>query len=184
MSYAAAINAAGRATVVAVILLSGLVSCNSQAPTPQYTDKEIKSILLQMNRADAQLESRDIDLFIKDKGWSMNTSGTGLRYNIDEPGTGDSIATGDRVTFDYEVSLGDTLICYSSEKDGPMSIVVGESDAVPGLHEALTYFRQGDKVKLVMPSHLAYGLTGDQDKIPSKAYLVYKIQVLRVLKKQ
>jgi len=38
--------------------------------------------------------------------------------------------------------------------------------------------RQGDRAKLIVPSHLAFGLLGDLKKIPAGATLVYDIEIL------
>ena len=37
---------------------------------------------------------------------------------------------------------------------------------------------KGDEAEIVIPSRLAYGLTGDGDKIPCMATLVYKLKVI------
>ena len=47
-----------------------------------------------------------------------------------------------------------------------------------------TYMKEGDKAKLILPSHLAYGLIGDQNKIPQKATIIYDIELLELIEKE
>jgi FKBP-type peptidyl-prolyl cis-trans isomerase len=40
--------------------------------------------------------------------------------------------------------------------------------------------RAGDKARFIFPSHLAFGFTGDSQKIPQNASVIYDIQLLRI----
>jgi FKBP-type peptidyl-prolyl cis-trans isomerase len=40
--------------------------------------------------------------------------------------------------------------------------------------------RTGSRAKLIVPSHLAFGLLGDLKKIPEQAVLVYDIELVEV----
>jgi len=37
---------------------------------------------------------------------------------------------------------------------------------------------KGAKAKFILPSHLAHGLLGDENKIPSNATVIYDIELL------
>jgi FKBP-type peptidyl-prolyl cis-trans isomerase len=52
-----------------------------------------------------------------------------------------------------------------------------------GLHEAIQYLRVGDKAKIILPSYLAHGLTGDSDKIPPMASVLYDIELVEITTK-
>ncbi len=57
-------------------------------------------------------ESQDIDLYISRRGYKMNTTQTGLRYQINPSKiAGDSVRALDQVSIDYKVSLltGETV---------------------------------------------------------------------------
>jgi len=108
-------------------------------------------------------------------------SGTGLRYQVYEEGVGDSVRVGSKVKLAYKISLLNGKICYTSEKSGPKVFVVGKSDVETGLHEAIQYTKVGDKARFILPSHLAFGLAGDSEQIPSKATLIYEVEVLQLI---
>jgi len=54
----------------------------------------------------------------------------------------------------------------------------GMDNVESGLHEVILLMKVGDKAKVVLPSHLAFGLTGDSSKIPHSTPLVYDIQLI------
>jgi FKBP-type peptidyl-prolyl cis-trans isomerase len=124
-------------------------------------------------------EEQHIRDLIARYGWEMEETGTGLRYMIYEKGEGPSIVTGDVVELEYEVRLitGDRI--YSSDEKGNMVFRVGKAEVISGLEQGILLLKVGDKAKFVIPSHLAYGLLGDDNKIPTKATLIYDIQVIR-----
>ncbi len=109
----------------------------------------------------------------------MNITQTGLRYQINPSNIeGDSVRALDQVSIDYKVSLltGETV--YSSDSTGSMSITIGRSDVANGLQEGLQLMRTGERALFIVPSHLAYGLTGDGDKISGFQTLVIEIESL------
>jgi FKBP-type peptidyl-prolyl cis-trans isomerase len=111
----------------------------------------------------------------------MKSSGSGLRYWIDGKGYGIMPEAGDRVSLLYTVTLltGDTI--YSSDQDGgPLTFRAGRAEVISGLEEGILLMKEGDQAKFIIPSHLAYGLTGDQEKIRDKVTLVYDIKLLSV----
>jgi len=124
-------------------------------------------------------ESQDIDLYISRRGYKMNITQTGLRYQINPSNIeGDSVRALDQVSIDYKVSLLNGETVYSSDSTGSMSITIGRSDVANGLQEGLQLMRTGERALFIIPSHLAYGLTGDGDKISGFQTLVIEIESL------
>lgn len=76
----------------------------------------------------------------------------------------DTAHVGDLVTVDFEISLLDGTICYSSSENGPESFIVEKADIESGLHEAMQLMCTGDRAKFILPSHMAHGLIGDEEK--------------------
>jgi FKBP-type peptidyl-prolyl cis-trans isomerase FkpA len=139
--------------------------------------------LMQANKQVTRNEDDLIVDFIKRYGWHMVKTGTGLRYMIYHNGDGGPVQKGDEVTINYSVMLlnGDSV--YSSQTNGPMVITAGTRDVESGLEEGILLLHHGDKAKFILPSHLAFGLLGDFDKIPQKATLVYDVEVLNIKRK-
>ena len=63
-----------------------------------------------------------------------------------------------------------------------MAFRVGNATVISGLEEGILLLRQGDRAKFIIPSHLAYGLIGDQNNVGSKTTLVYDIDLVKIHK--
>jgi FKBP-type peptidyl-prolyl cis-trans isomerase len=97
---------------------------------------------------------------------------------VTKKGIGAKAEEGRTVKLDYTLSLlnGDTV--YTASKDGPIVFQVGKGQVITGLEEAILLLKVGDQAKFIIPSHLAFGLIGDQKKIRQKASLVYDIEFI------
>ncbi len=85
---------------------------------------------------------------------------------------------GKLVTISYSVSLltGERIILPGTEKD----FALGYSKVESGLEEGILMMRQGDHARFIIPSHLAFGLLGDMNKIPPRASLVYELELKKI----
>ncbi len=163
--------------------LLALLACTNEEPEKVISMKDVKEDLMDANRILRQKESDAIDAKVRNLGWAMTTTGTGLRYLFVEKGTGDSAVLGSTATMKYRISLLETGdICYSSDSTGPIDFVIGRDYVETGLHEAIQLMRVGDKAIFILPSHLAHGLLGDWEKIPPLAPVVYQIELTSVRK--
>jgi FKBP-type peptidyl-prolyl cis-trans isomerase len=168
-----------KAKYLILLLLVSLFACNEKPKKPvEIPKKEMKQSMETANRYLLNEEEEEIEHYVQRHGLEMVRTGTGLRYQIIRQGDGKQIENGDVVSLDYELySLKGELI-YSSEKEGVKTFKVGEGGVESGLNEAMTYLHYGDVAKLIIPFHLAYGLHGDDNKIPEYATLVYTIKVI------
>ena len=163
-----------------VLLFLPLFACEEK-PVKQsasVSKTEMKSSMETANRYLLNEEEEDIANYIKRHGLEMTETGTGLRYQIVKQGSDQRIGKGEKVILEYEVCSIAGDLFYSSEKDGLKSFVVGEGGVETGLDEAMAYLHRGDVAKLIIPFHLAYGLHGDDNRIPEYATLVYSIKII------
>lgn len=138
----------------------------------------LREPLINANKLSVKRESDEIDQYVKFRGWNAITTGTGIRYMIYKHGDGELASTGKQAKISYTVSLLNGTLCYTSEKSGPRQFLIGEDHVESGLHEAITYMHVGDKAMIILPSHLAFGLSGDNNKIPPRASVLYDIELL------
>lgn len=146
----------------------------AQAPTQKQVNKDMETV----NRQLAIEERAQIDGFIERRGWTMLETGTGLRYMIYENGDGALAKNGQRAEVNYRVSLINGTEIYSSDENGSKEFTIGHDYVESGLHEGILLMKPGDKAIFILPSHLAHGLTGDNDKIPPRSSVVYDIELL------
>jgi FKBP-type peptidyl-prolyl cis-trans isomerase FkpA len=166
-----------------IVLLSiGLSNCNenSEKKPVEIDPGSIKEPLLKANKQVVGTEDTQIRNLIARYGWNMKETGTGLRYLVYKQGNGQQVQRERRVRINYEVRLITGDLVYSSKESGPKEFIVGSGGVESGLEEAILLFKVGDKAKLILPSHLAWGLIGDQDRIPPKSTLLYDIEVLEI----
>ncbi len=170
--------------ILPILTLGLVLACSCRrAPErdqhPRMTPGEEKEMLLRVNKF---LVTKDIELiksYAARRGWDMEVSETGLFYDIYRHTQGRKVKNGTLVRIGYRVSLLDGTLCYSSEKDGEKQCVLGKSQEIAGLEQGLEMMREGEKARFIIPPHLAYGLLGDEKKIPARSILVYEVDLLK-----
>ncbi len=158
-----------------------LAACNSQPEQKPIDPTQFKKPLEEANKVLVQTEAEDIEHYIKRHKWQMKETGSGLRLMVYEHGNGKPVETGKVIRCNYETGLLTGKTCYTSEELGPKEFLVGRGGVESGLEEAVLHLREGDRAKIILPSHLAFGLLGDDDCIPKKAVVVYDLEVISVL---
>ncbi len=119
----------------------------------------------------------EIDQYIKRNGWKVEETGTGVKYMIYERGEGEKAKAGLIALINFEMTLLDGTVCYSSEKSGPKSFKIEQSDLETGLFDAIVEMHVGDKAKIILPHFRAHGLIGDSRKIPPLAPVIYDVEL-------
>ncbi len=140
-------------------------------------DKEAPYI--EGNKKILHWEEEEMALFIKRYQWEMQRTGTGLYIQILEPGTGDPFQEGDDVTLKYKTFLLSGEMVYDSDKEGLKTFKVARSEEIEALHEAALLLRPGARARLVIPSHLAYGVSGDGNRINGRLPIAMTVEVGR-----
>jgi len=164
----------------AMLLL--LSSCRD-TPQPVKSSSNIRMTdekLINYNRGVIKSEDQEIEDFLVRYQWKMQTTPTGLRYFIYRQGSGVKSGKGLLARMNYELRLLNGQVIYTSDSLGPKEFIIGYGGVESGLEEAVLLLRQGDKAKIIIPSHLAYGLLGDQQKIPPGATLVYDLELIEL----
>lgn len=133
------------------------------------------------NKALLRNEIDRIEQLLERSGWQMEKTNTGLYYDIYESaGKGTKVEYGNAVIISGDLKLLNGQEIYNSEKEGTKAFVIGKGQAESGLEQAVLMMRKGDRARLIIPSHLAYGLVGDGNRIPEKATLLYDIKIENV----
>lgn len=161
----------------------GLMACGGdgqpqEAKIVSSTQMSAQDLLLQENQYIVEDEQLQMDELIARYGWEMNGSGTGLRYMIYKSGEGEKAETGRRVKVRVEIRLitGELV----KIDDDVLVFTLHHSSNINGLEEGVLMMREGDRAKLVVPSYLAYGLSGYDDKIPMRSTLLFDVELLKV----
>ncbi len=109
---------------------------------------------------------------------------SGLRYRIDNHGTGEeSPKPGQTVTVHYTGWLDDagklgTKFDSSVDRGRPFSFVIGVGQVIKGWDEGVLSMHKGEKRHLIIPPALGYGARGAGNLIPPDATLHFDVELL------
>ena len=162
-----------------------LVSCdtnseNYNSSENQDNHKSKKESLIKANRYMVNTENTEISNYIRRHNLDVIKTGSGLCYQITKQGSGDKAARGKVASLNYKVKLITGDVIYSSVTSGPKIFKIGYGGVESGLEEAILNMRVGDKAIIIIPSHLAFGLLGDNDKIPPRSTIIYEIEITNI----
>lgn len=156
------------------------LSNNAKEPASQNQNINSKETLEKANKYLIRTEREDIENYIRRHKWQMEETGSGLQYMIYEKGDGQKATSGKIAVLDYKLSLLTGDIIYSSDEDGQKIFEIGKGNVESGLDEAIRFMQVGDRAKLILPAHLAYGLLGDDNKIPARCTLIYDMELIDI----
>ncbi len=106
---------------------------------------------------------------------------SGLRYQIIQNGNGKKAEKGNQISVHYKGQLVDGTVFDSSyQRKQPIDFTVGIGQVIAGWDEGLQLLQVGDKARLVIPSHLAYGSQGAGGVIPPDATLIFDVELMDV----
>lgn len=111
---------------------------------------------------------------------NVQTTPSGLKYQVVQMGKGKACKKGDKVTVKYRGSLLDGMVFDETKEGTPdFTFTVGAGQVIAGWDEGFQLMKEGDKVKLIIPWNLAYGPRG-KGPIPPFASLVFDVELVKV----
>lgn len=107
----------------------------------------------------------------------VDTTASGLQYEVIVAGEGPNPTTESEVTVHYTGKLLDGTVFDSSvERGEPISFNLGQ--VIPGWTEGLQLMNTGAKYMLYIPYDLAYGAKGAGADIPPYATLIFEVELI------
>ena len=167
-----------KSTIIILISIV-LLGCNSNVEKKEIEWDKKKSI--EMNQRIALKEKLNIAMYLEHrKMLKMQQTGSGVYYGIYKSTQGDSAKTGMEAGVRYVITFlnGDT--CYVTPKDEIVYFKIDKTDIETGVQEGIKKMKEGEKAVFIIPSHLAHGITGDNNKIPPITPLVIDIELLKL----
>jgi len=119
------------------------------------------------------------------KHMAIQTTPSGLHYEVLQEGTGASPKQGQKVTVHYTGWLSDNgekgvKFDSSIDRGEPLIFHVGVGHVIPGWDEGIPLMKVGGKARLTIPAHLAYGSQGAGGVIPPNATLIFDVELLNI----
>jgi FKBP-type peptidyl-prolyl cis-trans isomerase len=169
---------------VLAVLVGTFAACRDHGVTgsvvtsSETAEEDKDAPYVEGNKNIMRRENEEMQMFIRRYGWQMQRTPTGLYIQILEPGSGDLYVENDRVAVAYRTFLLSGEQVYCSDSDGVKRFMVNRSEEIDALHEAVQLLRPGAKARLVIPSHLGYGVAGDGDRIQGLQPFMMEISML------
>jgi peptidylprolyl isomerase len=110
---------------------------------------------------------------------NLQTTPTGLKYSVDQEGTGAQAFIGQTVSVYYTGWLENGTEFDSSRRRGrPLEFPLGMNRVIKGWEEGIAGMKVGEKRTLVIPASLGYGSRGMGGVIPPDATLIFKVELM------
>ncbi len=156
-----------------------LISCARKKEEVEIDWDKNKSV--EMSKRIAQKEKLDIAMYLENrKNYKMIQTGSGLYYHIYKTTQLDSVRAEMEAGVQYTISFlnGDT--CYATPKEDVVYFKVDHSEIESGIQEGIKKMKLGEKAIFIIPSHLAHGISGDNNKIPPLTTLVVDLELVNL----
>ena len=108
----------------------------------------------------------------------VQTTASGLQYEVLEEGSGPKPAATDRVRVHYRGTLIDGTEFDASYDGDPVSFLL--NGVIPGWTEGVQLMSVGSKYRFVLPPNLGYGARGSPPVIPPNATLIFEVELLGI----
>ena len=165
----------------------------AQGKEASLTDEEMARILTQYKKQaeaqqllelkkQAETNSKIGTAFLAEnaKKAGVQTTASGLQYQVLKTGTGKTPKMSSKVKVDYEGRLIDGTVFDSSiARQHPAEFQVNQ--VIQGWTEGLQLMKEGAKYRFFIPSNLAYGQIGSGDIIEPNSTLIFDVELLQVL---
>jgi len=99
-----------------------------------------------------------------------------LYYKIEKEGTGRQVTAKDTVTVFYKLTLLNDSTIVNQTSDKPATFPLNR--LIKGWQIGLSLCKVGGRIKLIIPSNLAYSIRTRSAKIPPNSILVFDIEVV------
>ena len=169
--------------ILIIVLSIFIAACTGNSKKPVPTQNEIvryKNALVGIHKEIVKNQADSIQRYADSMGWQISSTPTGLWISFVTDAPGPTAKAGDEVYLAYKTSLLNGKLCYDSDSLGYQKILCGRGGIESGLEEALLLMSKGDKSRVILPSHLAFGVAGDFKCVPRLSILIYELEVLEI----
>jgi FKBP-type peptidyl-prolyl cis-trans isomerase len=152
------------------------------AMTTEEADQIIRRYFEAAGEKEGQLNLEEGNAFLEENKSreGINTTASGLQYEVLTEGTGPKPSADDRVRVHYHGTLIDGTV-FDSSIDRGEPAVFGVGQVIPGWTEALQLMSVGSKWKVYIPSDLAYGERGAGADIGPNTTLIFEVELLEIV---
>lgn len=169
-----------RSSVIGLLVLLCACDPDTGQPPPKAAVPVDADALVAEQKRFLEREKRDIVNYLRRHDLPVANTATGVHVVLLRDLPGDTIRPQQWAAVNYRSELLDGTLVHASEPGRPEAFLVEMDEVESGLHEGIQHLSPGDSAVIVIPSHRAYGLIGDLDRIPMRATVVYHIGLVDI----
>lgn len=166
---------------ILVLSIFSLLSCAKHQPVhpPVGGVLNEKDLNISKNRAKNLniLERSQIEDWISHQNKKFYPMGLNYWTDIKNLEKNPKKQNGERISYQYDIYDFDEVKLYDKPKENH-NVILGKFEELKAVEDALKYLKTGEQATLLVPSVLAFGTYGDNDKIPNDMPVIIKLKVL------
>ena len=169
---------------VSFIVSCGYLSDNSSnnnfartLPEDQVIEKVMNEFIAEPNNQN-ELDRNIIINYVIDHKLDMNSTESGIYYQILKKGSGKPPSPNDEIIANYHGTFLDGTVFDSTKDKKPFEFPISRLNE--GWQEILPMMNNGSKGIFIIPSKLCYGKKGFGDLIPPNTILKFEIELLSI----
>ena len=165
---------------IAVLSVLMLVGCKQPAPVhpPVGGILSEQDLNTSKNRAKNlnQTERNQIEDWIRNQNEKYYPMSLNYWVNIENLNSKRKKKNGEKISYQYDLYDFDQVKLYD-EPTKKVDVEFGKFEDIKAVEDVLRYLDKNQEATLLVPSVLAFGTYGDNDKIPNDMPLIIKIKV-------
>ena len=165
---------------IAVLSVLMLVGCKQPAPVhpPVGGILSEQDLNTSKNRAKNlnQTERNQIEDWIRNQNEKFYPMSLNYWVNIENLNSKRKKKNGEKISYQYDLYDFDQVKLYD-EPAKKVDVEIGKFEDIKAVEDVLRYLDKNQEATLLVPSVLAFGTYGDNDKIPNDMPLIIKIKV-------
>lgn len=150
--------------------------------TQHKKQSDAKQLIELKKKADANAKIGAEFLAANAKKQGIQTTKSGLQYQILKPGTGQSPKANSIVKVNYEGRLIDGTV-FDSSIARNQAAEFQVSQVIQGWTEGLQLMKEGAEYRFFIPPQLGYGQIGSGDVIEPNSTLIFDVELIEILAK-
>lgn len=165
-----------------LIILLSVFACKepeARRPKKHSVNNFYKEVIAQSKKMN-KLENEKIKQMISsDTIFNFKPSNNGFWYAYTQKDTIKTLTpkSSDLVTISYNVTNLSDHVIY---KEQEVTYKVDKQDFIPGLDEGIKLLKEGEEAIFIIPSYIAYGVTGDGTKIKMNQTIKSTVKLIQI----
>ncbi|MFP3959094.1 MAG: peptidylprolyl isomerase, partial [Spirochaetaceae bacterium] len=143
-------------------------------------DRRVEALRAELSEEQQASIAEQLDYI--ERNWpEARETDEGLRYVVEQEGTGTRPQKGDEVAVEYTGYLLNGMPFESTEnRDEPVTFTVGTGEVIEGWDRTLLDMTVGERRTVIVPPELGYGSDGARGIIPPNSFLVFEVELTDV----